>query len=287
MRNLLGNILDHGVSGNFNVLGESFIEGLAQLGKNVRCTHAPVQDSAGGVRGSVGASDQLGESFGSEFGEFELVTVAVLAFHQAGEQVDTSVVGHDLGLDTLVDTGDSNTSQVLNGFHAFAEETVGNPLGEGNERRHATQSSGDLATTVQNLNGSDILGRILGVLAHLSNILTLVEHTEGSTESKITNDIESKEVEPVEGIKASISGLGVTLQVRHLLPLLHELLDVAMNVLLELSNGLGTECMGDGLALAGVLGTVTGVEQTTANRDKGIVEVTGICLARGSSSKSC
>lgn len=50
-----------------------------------------------------------------------------------------------------------------------------------------------------------------------------------------------------------------------------------MNVLLELANGLGTEGVGDGLALAGVLGTVTGVEQTTANRDEGIVEVARDC----------
>jgi hypothetical protein len=44
-----------------------------------------------------------------------------------------------------------------------------------------------------------------------------------------------------------------------------------------LANGLGTEGVGDSLALAGVLGTVTGVEQTTADRNEGIVEVTGYC----------
>jgi hypothetical protein len=35
------------------------------------------------------------------------------------------------------------------------------------------------------------------------------------------------------------------------------------------ANGLGTESVGNGLALARVLGTITGVEQATANRYKG------------------
>lgn len=273
---LLGDFLDHSVSGNFNVLGKGFVKGLVQLGENVRGGHAPVEDSTGGVGGGVRASDQLGESLGGQFGAFKLVTVSVLAFHEAGEKIHTSVVGHHFRLETLADTGDGDTSKVLNGFQAFGEEAVRDVLGEGDDRRHAAQGGGDLATTVQNFDGGDILGRVLGVQTHLGDILALLEHAEGSTESQITDDIEGEVVEPVEGVKTDIAGLGVTLEVGHTVPLLDELLNVAVDILLELANGLGTESVGDGLALAGVLGTVTGVEQATADGDKGIVEVPGI-----------
>lgn len=261
------------MSGNFNVLGKGFIQSLAQLGENVRGGHAPVEDGTGGVGCGVGAGDQLGEGLGGQFGAFKLVTVSVLAFHEAGEKIHTSVVGHNLRLEPLADTGDGNTGKVLNGFQTFGEEAVRDVLGEGDERWHAAQGGGDLATTIQNFDRSDILGRVLGVQTHLGNILPLLEHAEGSTERQVTDDIEGEVVEPIEGIEAGIAGLGVTLEVGETVPLLDELLNVAMDILLELANGLGTESVGDGLALAGVLGTVTGVEQATADRDKGIVEV--------------
>lgn len=55
--------------------------------------------------------------------------------------------------------------------------------------------------------------------------------------------------------------------------MLNEKLDIAVNVLLELANRLGTESVRDSLALAGVLVTVTGIEETAANGDESVVEV--------------
>lgn len=275
---LLGDFLDHGVRGNFDVLGEGFVQGLVELGENVRGGHAPVEDGTGGVGGGVRAGDQLGEGLGGQFGAFKLVTVSVLALHKAGKQIHTGVVGHNLRLETLVDTGNGDTGKVLNGLQTFGEEAVRDVLGEGDERGHAAQGSGHLSTTVQNFDSGDILGRVLGVQTHLGNILALLEHAEGSSESQVADDIERQVVEPVEGVDAYIASLGVTLKVGQTVPLLHELLNVAVDILLKLANGLGTESVGNGLALAGVLDAVTGVEQATADRDKGIVEVPGILL---------
>lgn len=47
-----------------------------------------------------------------------------------------------------------------------------------------------------------------------------------------------------------------------------------MDVLLELTDGLHTEGVRHGLALAGMLRAVARVEETTVNGDEGIVEVT-------------
>ena len=46
-----------------------------------------------------------------------------------------------------------------------------------------------------------------------------------------------------------------------------------VDVLFELTDRVGAEGVGDGLALAGVLGTVTSVEQPTADGNEGIVKV--------------
>lgn len=52
-----------------------------------------------------------------------------------------------------------------------------------------------------------------------------------------------------------------------------EQLKVVVHVLLELTNTLGTEGVGHGLALAGVLCSVASVEKTTANTDKSIIVI--------------
>lgn len=275
---LLGDILDHGVGGNVNVLGNGFIEGLLQLGDDARGVQTPVQNSTGGVGGCVGTGNQLGESLGGQFFTAKLVAGAVLALHQASQQVNTGVVGHDLGLDTLADTGDGDTSQVGDSLKAFREEAVGNVLGEGNQRRHATQSGRDLATAVKHFNGSDILGRVSRALPHLGDIFALLEHAKGSTEGKVADDIESEVVEPIQSVETSVTSLGVGLEIGELVPLLDESLNVAVDVLLELADRLGTESVRDGLTLPGVLLAIAGVEQTPANGDESIVKITyGTC----------
>ena len=45
-------------------------------------------------------------------------------------------------------------------------------------------------------------------------------------------------------------------------PLLDELLEVVVHVLLELADGFGTERVGDGFALSSVFCAITGIEET-------------------------
>ena len=47
-----------------------------------------------------------------------------------------------------------------------------------------------------------------------------------------------------------------------------------MDVLLELADGLGGEGVRDGLAFAGVLGSIAGVEEAAADGDEGVVVFT-------------
>lgn len=276
---ILGNLLDHGVSSDLDILGDSSIQSLLQLRDNTRGTQTPVEDSTEGVGSSVRSSDELSQSLSGELLTTQLVTSVVLSFHQTSEQIDTGVVSHDLRLDTLIDTRDGNTSQVLNSLKTLLEKTVGNPLGIRDQSGHGTKGSRDFATTVQDLNSLDVGRRVIGVLAHLSNIPTLLEHTKRSTESQVANDIESQVVEPVQSVDRSETRLGVALEVTDAVPLLDEDLSIDVDVLLELTDGLGAEGMRDRLALAGVFFTVPGVEQTTTDRDEGIVEVTMVLLA--------
>ena len=53
-----------------------------------------------------------------------------------------------------------------------------------------------------------------------------------------------------------------------------QLFEVVVHVLLELADGLGAEGVGHGLALAGVLRAVAGVEETALDRDEGVVVLT-------------
>ena len=276
---ILGNLLDHGVSSDLDILGDSSIQSLLQLRDNTRGTQTPVEDSTEGVGSSVRSSDELSQSLSGELLTTQLVTSVVLSFHQTSEQIDTGVVSHDLRLDTLIDTRDGNTSQILNSLKTLLEKTVGNPLGIRDQSGHGTKGSRDFTTTVQDLNSLDVGRRVIGVLAHLSNIPTLLEHTKRSSESQVTNDIKSQVVEPVQSVDRSETRLGVALEVTDAVPLLDEYLSIDVDILLELADGLGAEGMRDRLALAGVFFTVPGVEQTTTDRDEGIVEVTMVLLA--------
>jgi hypothetical protein len=56
-----------------------------------------------------------------------------------------------------------------------------------------------------------------------------------------------------------------------LVPLRGQQLKVVVDKWLELQNILVREDMGDGLSLAGVFGTVTGVEEAALDGDKGII----------------
>lgn len=59
------------------------------------------------------------------------------------------------------------------------------------------------------------------------------------------------------------------------IPLFDEQVEVLVHIGFELRDALCGEGVRNGLALAGVLYSVSGVEETALNRDEGIVEVAG------------
>lgn len=269
----LGNVLHHGVRGNVNILGKGLVENAVQRVDHAGSAHAPVEDGARSVGGGVGAGDQLSQGLGRKLFAAQFVAGAVLSFHETRQEIDTGVVGHDFGAQALVDPGHSDAGQVLDGLHAVLEEAVGDVLGEGNERREAAQRGRHLTAAVQHFDGLDIGRRRVGGLAHLGDVLALLEHAERSSEGQVTDDVEGQVVEPIERVDGRIPGLRVCLQVGNAVPLLHEQLNVAVDILFELANGLHTEGMRHGLALARMFRPVARVEQSTADGDKGIIEV--------------
>lgn len=58
-------------------------------------------------------------------------------------------------------------------------------------------------------------------------------------------------------------------------PLPGELLEILAHIRLELNNRLGSKDVRHELALPGMLGAVSGVEEASADRDKGVVEIAG------------
>ena len=57
------------------------------------------------------------------------------------------------------------------------------------------------------------------------------------------------------------------------IPLLHEELEILVHVLFEVANALGGESMRNCLPLAGVLCSVSGIEESSLNRHEGVVEL--------------
>lgn len=170
--------------------GKSFVEFGLEFLDGLRAHEHVEEESARGVGGGIGAGDELGKSLSSEFGTAELVAVLVLALHKTGEQVNTVDLASFSGFQTLVDTGDSDTSEVLDSFHTLGEERVREVFGVGLDPGNDTNGVGNLSSAVENLNGRSVGRGRIRACPDLSNIFSSLEHTEGSTESKIANDIE-------------------------------------------------------------------------------------------------
>ena len=265
----VGQVLDHVEGGDVNVGGDGAVELLLELLDDTRSADGVEEEGTGRVGGGVGAGNELGEGLSGELLAAELLTLLILAFLETGEQIGTLVLGRVV--ETVLDASDGHASEVLNSVQALGEEGVGEVLGEGLEPGHDTESGRDLTAAVQNLNGGSVDGRAVGRSADLGHIGTGGKHAEGSTESQVTDDVEGKEVEPVEAVKVGAVGVGSGLG--HVVPLLDEELKVAVNVGLELKNRLDGEGVRDDLALARVLSSVSGVEETSADADEGVIEV--------------
>nr|GFD58426.1 hypothetical protein [Tanacetum cinerariifolium] len=83
------------------------------------------------------------------------------------------------------------------------------------------------------------------------------------------DDVKGDIVEPVQRIKLGV--LPSACLLIDPVPALRQQLEVVVNVLLKLADGLGTERVRDRLALAGMLGAISRVEEASLDGDKGVV----------------
>jgi hypothetical protein len=174
-----------------------------------------------------------------------------------------------LAIETCRDAGNCDTSQVLHGCKALAEEWIREVLGVGLELRETAKGSRNFTTAVQNLDCWRIGNRGIGSFANLDKILSPFKHAERLSESKVANYIEGQEIEPVEGVQLGVTFIrssgGKTV------PLGDKKRQVPMHVFFELGNGLGGEGVGNGLALSCVLGTIAGIEESSLDGHKDVV----------------
>ena len=91
---------------------------------------------------------------------------------------------------------------------------------------------------------------------------------------QVSDYVKGEVVEPVKRVNSCVFLAGAGGGVGYAVPLLDELVEVVLHVLLELADGLGAEGMRDGLALPAVFGAVTGIEETALDGDECIVVLT-------------
>lgn len=134
---------------------------------------------------------------------------------------------------------------------------------------HATERRTVLAAHVENLNRRGVKDR--AVFASNGDRVgrVAVDHTEGSTECQVADDVEGESVEPVERfndrpalerVASAVGGGGLGGAFADSVPLAQESLDGVVDVRLEFANGLRSEGVRDDLALPGVLGAVPRVK---------------------------
>lgn len=116
-------ILDHLKARHVDLGRDGVIELFLQLGQNSRGFGHVVQDGAGRVGRRVRAGDELRQGFGRQLLAAHGLALVVLAFHEAREQVHTSRIL--LPVQALRYARDGDTSKVLHGGDALAEEGVG------------------------------------------------------------------------------------------------------------------------------------------------------------------
>lgn len=259
-------VLDLVVGGDTG--GHGVVEFFLEFLQHARRADHVVEERAGGVGGGVGTGDELRQGFGRQLFAAEFLALGILAFHQACEEIHTVGVGV---FESLGHTGNRDTGKVLNRFHALAEELVWEVLCVGLQLWKATQCARDLTTTVEDFNGRGGLWLCIGCLANLGEVTLMLQHTKGGSERQVANDVESEVVEPVQGIDAGVAGFGVLAVLGHVGPFAGEKFQVAVDVLLELADGFGAEGVRNHFAFASMLGSVTRVEETSSDRDKGII----------------
>ena len=90
---------------------------------------------------------------------------------------------------------------------------------------------------------------------------------------QIPNDIKRQIVEPMQTVHVRPRLTCTRGRIRYPIPLLDQLLQIVRHVLLELADALYAKGMRDGLSLASVFGTITGIEEAALDGDEGIVVI--------------
>jgi len=183
--------------GHDSTLRHCCVKFSLQFLNNAWSLEDPVEQGTGGVAGGVAAGDELGEGFGGEFGASQLRAGLVAAFHEAGEEIDALLVLGS-GVKTRGDAGDGHAGEVLDGFHALVEEWIGEVLCVWPEEWHAAEGAADLAATVEHFDGWSVGDWTIRSLLDRSDVLTILQHAKWLAESKVSDDVEGKEVEPVQ-----------------------------------------------------------------------------------------
>ena len=80
----------------------------------------------------------------------------------------------------------------------------------------------------------------------------------------------------MERVDAGVAGFWILAVLRKIGPFADEKFQISVNVLLKLADGFGAECVRNDLALASMLSSVTGVEETSPNRHEGVIVFTSL-----------
>ena len=144
----------------------------------------------------------------------------------------------------------------------------------GFQLRETAQRAADFAAAVEDFDrGRERHGAVRG-FADLGDVAAVFEHAEGGAEGEVADDVEGEVVEPVEGVDGGVARGGVFLGFGQVGPFRHEHVEVGVDVLLELADGLRGEGVRDDLPFAGVFGAVARVEETALDADEGVVVFT-------------
>lgn len=247
---------------------DTSIQLLLQLRQHARCTQDPVEQCTGSVGRGVGTGNQLCQRLGRQLAPPQRLALGVLPLHQPGQQI------HALGVrivESLRHSRNRNAREVLHRLHALTEEGIGQMFRVRLQRRETAQRSGDLSPSVQHLDGGGERDGPVRRLPDLGHIFPVLEHAEGGAEGEIPDDVEGEVVEPVQGVERGVASLGVLLGLGQLGPARQEHVEVGVDVLLELADGLRGEGVRDDLALAGVFDAVAGIEEAALDADEGVV----------------
>mgnify|MGYP005988801509 CR=1 FL=1 len=235
-------IAHHVMSWHIHTIRDCGIKFLLELFKRSRIANEIIQQRTRGVGCGITTSNQLCESLSGKFLAAKRSALLVAAFLKASKEIFAVDIGRVLN--STLDSGDSNTCEVLDCVEAVTEEWIREVAGVGLQSWVAAKSCTDFTSSVQNLNGRGVDGRAIGGVSNFGKINTSGKHTERSTEGKVANNVKGQIVEPGEAVEASFFVAGRIAEstlLNELVELFDEEVKIGVDIRLKLSNGFGRE----------------------------------------------